>query len=326
MVIDVHTHMAALTRGGKTSPALINSIAFRYMRWRLGITGGRESWQDQLDAKYVQLVRESGLDRAVMLAFDAVYDLEGQLDQANTHLLLENRYAAEFCRKTPEILFGASIHPYRRDAVEELERCLKEGAVLVKWLPLTQMMDPANPRCIPLYEAMAHHGIPLLCHTGGEKTLHAPDKSVRDPAKLAEAIRRGVKVIAAHCGTHSIWGETDYLETFCRMALEHEHFYGDTAAVTLLTRNHAIRRALDDERIQRKLVHGSDWPVPAFVMPSRMGVADSCRAMCESNWMKRDLMVKRSLGFDEAYFSRAETILRMPKVISEPYLGEIEAR
>ena len=50
------------------------------------------------------------------------------------------------------------------------------SAVLIKWLPLTQIIDPASPKCIPLYEAMAHYGIPLLCHTGGEKTLHAPDK------------------------------------------------------------------------------------------------------------------------------------------------------
>jgi predicted TIM-barrel fold metal-dependent hydrolase len=184
----------------------------------MGIRGERAGWQDRLWSTYLKLVEESGLDRAVLLAFDAVYDAEGRMDELNTHLYLRNEYVAEFCQQNPRILFGASIHPYRKDAVQELEKCVAAGAVLVKWLPLTQMMDPADAKCIPLYEAMAHHHIPLLCHTGGEKTLHAPDKSVRDPAKLVEALKRGVTVIAAHCGTHSIWGETDYFPTWFRMA------------------------------------------------------------------------------------------------------------
>ena len=65
--------------------------------------------------------------------------------------------------------FAASIHPYRADAVAELERCIAAGAVMVKWLPITQDFNPADPKCIPLYEALAHHRIPLLSHTRSGK-------------------------------------------------------------------------------------------------------------------------------------------------------------
>lgn len=312
MVIDVHTHLCAIGEGGDTSESLINSIAFRYMRYHMGIRGDRSKWQDQLWSTYLKLVNESGLDRAVLLAFDAVHDTEGRLDEPNTHLYLRNEFVAEFCRRNPRILFGASIHPYRKDAVQELVKCMAAGAVLVKWLPLTQMMDPASPKCIPLYEAMAHHRIPLLCHTGGEKTLHAPDKTVRDPEKLAEALKRGVTVIAAHCGTHSIWGEKDYFPIWCRMSMEYENLYGDTAGMALPTRAYALRRAIEDERIRRKLVHGSDWPVPSGPLVSRMSIADSWRALREPNWLKRDIAVKRAIGFDDEYFARAAKILRLP--------------
>ena len=52
----------------------------------------------------------------------------------------------------------ASVGPLPRgatEAVEELERCVKAGAVLMKWLPIVQNFNPADPRCEPFYEALA---------------------------------------------------------------------------------------------------------------------------------------------------------------------------
>ena len=39
------------------------------------------------------------------------------------------------------------------------------GAVLLKWLPIVQNFNPADERCFPFYEALAHHKLPLLSHT-----------------------------------------------------------------------------------------------------------------------------------------------------------------
>ncbi len=306
MVIDVHTHICTLGRGGYTSDKIVNSIAFRFMRWRLGICGARETWPQQLEALVAKTIEESTLDAAVVLAFDAAYSPEGDRLDDHTCMYVENDYVGALAKGNPKILFGASIHPYRRDAVAELERCIAMGAVLVKWLPLTQCMDPADERCIPLYEAMAHHRIPLLSHTGGEKTLAAPDKSVRDPAKLKLALSKGVTVIAAHCGTRSFWGEECFLSTFCRMAKEYANLYGDTAAITLPNRSHCLKPLMDDAELRAKLVHGSDWPVISWPLLSEM---DLWR---ERNWLKRDVLVKRRLGLDDAYFARAGGILKMP--------------
>ena len=312
MIIDVHTHICALGRGGMTSEKLIRSPAFRFMRWRLGIRGERSTWPAQLEQAMLGTIDASGLDKAVILAFDAVYREDGTRDDANTHLFVENDYVAELAARHPKVLFGASIHPYRRDAVEELERCLKMGAVLVKWLPLTQIMNPADPRCFPFYDALAHYRIPLLCHTGGEQTLTAPDRTVRDPARLLPALQRGVTVVAAHCGTRSLWWEESYLETFCQMAKEHDRLYGDTAAITLPTRNYCLERILSDAQVRSKLVHGSDWPVIAWPPVRNLGPLRSWRLLREGNWMKRDILIKKQLRFDEAYWHRAAGILRLP--------------
>jgi uncharacterized protein len=38
----------------------------------------------------------------------------------------------------------------------------------------------------------------------------------------------------------------------------------------------------------------------------------------EGNWMRRDVLVKRAVGFDDGYFHRAATLLRLPSQGSAP--------
>ena len=65
------------------------------------------------------------IDAAVVLAFDAVYDRDGNYDPAETHLYVTNDYARDVCNRQAKMLFGASVHPYRKDAVAEIERCVR---------------------------------------------------------------------------------------------------------------------------------------------------------------------------------------------------------
>src|SRR4051812_29584316 len=195
----------------------------------------------------------------------------------------------ELCRANPKMLFGASVHPYRRDAVAELERCVQAGAVLMKWLPIVQGMDPADDRCIPFYEALAHHKLPLLCHTGGGLSLPQEFPQYASPEILVPALRRGGTGIAAPRGTKSNPFGTDYLPVFVRMAKEHEHLYGDTAALNVPTRSYAYRTLLADEAVRRKLVHRSDWPIISLP-PARIGAFTALWMLVgDGNWVRRDV-------------------------------------
>ena len=314
MRVDCHVHVNAfLPEHGRTSARLLGRPSFRYLRWRLGMRGSDAETERALERALVtELDATPELDAAVVLAFDAVYTTDGVVDEANTHLWVTNDYVAELARRHPKMLLGASIHPYRRDAVAELERCAKEGAVLVKWLPITQGMDPSDSRCYPLYEAMGSLGIPLLCHTGGEKTLPNINTALADPALLRPALERGVTVIAAHCGTRSVPGERCFVDGFVRMAKEHERFFGDTSALNLPTRAYAYRRVLDDPEVRAKLVHGSDWPIPPIPMPRYVGWRGAARLMRERNAIRRDVAIKRALGLTESeYWERAASLLRL---------------
>lgn len=315
MRIDVHVHiLAALPGHGVLSGYLRRRPNVAAIRLRLGIPlfGSDEKIERACEAVLARtLAGCPELDAGVGLAFDAIYAEDGRRDDARTHLYVANDYAAELARRTPKLLFGASVHPYRTDAIAELEKCVAAGAVLLKWLPLVQGMDPSSEKCFAFYEALAHHKLPLLCHTGGELALPQDFPHYASPALLEPALKRGVTVIAAHCGTRSHPLGEDHLDTFCRMAKDHEHLYGDTAALNSPNRSYAIPTLLADEGVRRKLVHGSDWPIPSFAT-FRAGLGTALRLLLtEGNWVRRDVLVKRAAGFDEAYFARAGTILRL---------------
>ena len=314
MVIDCHVHVCAFTPAhGRTSPYLLSTIPFRFMRWQLGLRGVNEQTEVDLEQLLVSLIRGTPrIDRIVVLAFDAVYDREsGAMAAAKTHLYVTNNYAMDLCRRYPAMmLFGASVHPYRKDAVAELERCIAAGAVLLKWLPIVQDFDPADERCYPIYEVLAHHRVPLLAHTGWEKSLPNLNRSVADPMLLEPALKRGVTVIAAHCGTRSAPGETDFFPNWQRLAREYEHFYGDTAALNLPTRSYAYTKLLEDDLLRSKLIHGSDWPIMPLP-PLRVGATGLIESMFDANWLRRDVLIKQRLGFGDDYWLRAEKVLRL---------------
>ena len=106
MIIDVHTHICAMGRGGMTSQRLVKSPAFRFMRWRLGIRGEPATWPEQLEKAMMGVIEGSGLDAAVILAFDAVYRPDGSRDEANTHLFVENDYVAELAGRMRRCCLG----------------------------------------------------------------------------------------------------------------------------------------------------------------------------------------------------------------------------
>lgn len=313
MVLDCHVHVSAFVPGhGRVSARAERSLPFRYMRRQLRIPAGDDEAAEVAVARrlFEALDGAAEVDAAVLLAFDAVYDESGRRDDDATHFFVENDYARELAARHPKARFGASVHPYRRDAVAEVERCARGGAALLKWLPITQRFDPSDRRCFPVYEALAALGVPLLSHTGWEHTLPRLLPAAADPALLVPALDRGVTVIAAHCGSGPAPGGPDYLDTFIRLTHEHERLYGDTAGLSLPNRWYAFERLLADPVARTRLVHGSDWPVPAFPDPRRVKLRETRALLREKNQLRRDVLVKRAMGLDDAdYWHRAARVL-----------------
>src|SRR4051812_35070958 len=128
VIVDCHVHALATTPGhGFLSGYLRKRPNVLASRVRLGISlfGSDERIERDFEARLVRTVNETPeLDAAVALAFDRVYGEDGTPDPDNTHVSVTNEYAAELSRRHPKLLFGASVHPYRADAIAELERCV----------------------------------------------------------------------------------------------------------------------------------------------------------------------------------------------------------
>jgi predicted TIM-barrel fold metal-dependent hydrolase len=310
MKIDIHVHIAdldALLPTGK--PAGLPGRVLRRTAAEAMAQPDTDS-AGSLNARWMKFlahrVRESPLDKVVLLALDGVYDESGVPCPDKCILQVDNDFVCAVTARDPAFIFGASIHPYRKDAVAELERVVKIGARLIKWIPSGQHIEPDHPKCKPFYEALAHYGIPLLTHTGVEHTLGCRRTRYNHPKRLEPALECGVKVIAAHCGLHLFLHEPSFFKTWAAMARTHEHFYGDTGACSIMTRIPAMLRILKDGELRRKLLYGSDFPgIPSPWWCWQLGIGKMRLLARRQNPLDRNVRVMQALGMPDAVLEHA---------------------
>ena len=261
----------------------------------------------------LELVRESSLDAVVLLAHERVHDPDGTPRDDLGSMFVPNDLVLDLAKRHPEFLAGVSIHPARRDALNELDRCIANGAALMKCLPNCQNIDISDKRYVPFWKGMAEAGLPLLAHTGGEHTVPVIDSALADPKLLRTPLECGVTVIAAHCGTSSGAFDRDYFDDWAAMLREFPNLYGDISAMVSLNRCGHLRDCLRSE-IEPRILHGSDFPVP--VLGHRLWLQgwldrESFRRVQKiGNPLERDWRFKESLGFSDAMLTRAAKLLR----------------
>lgn len=219
--------------------------------------------------------------KAMLLAFDFHYDEHGARREGLSSFFIPNRYVAGLARRFPDRLeWICSIHPYRADAVEELDWSVGQGARAVKWLPSAMGMDPASPKCDRFYQALARLNLPLLSHGGEEKAVHGGSMSeLNNPLRLRRPLDQGVRVIVAHCASLGKNIDIDRgpggsrleaFELFQRLMDESRYerrLFGEISAVTQANRAESILATLI-KRVEwhARLINGSDYPLPG-VMP-----------------------------------------------------------
>ncbi len=314
--IDAHVHLIAIDR--KNHKSFIsekkrNGLYFKLLFRSTGVSSDVK--EDEFDAVYAdhlaQLIREAKyLDKAVLFAMDGLYDSNGKLDP-RCEALISNDWAIEVCRRYPDLfLFGASIHPARPDALDELDRCAESGAVCVKWVSPSQNIDPSNVRYQKFYERMKKHGLVLSNHTGYEHSLFVVDQSLGDPKRLRLPLEMGLTVVAGHSGTSGWHHKVEYFPNFARLVNEFENLYGDTAAITELYRGVYRKRLLTMPVVKDRIIHGTDFPVPSLpiVWPFALGLRQAIKLQFHKNPFDRDYLAKKAAGFPEEHFLRGHDV------------------
>ncbi|MDQ8181169.1 amidohydrolase family protein [Pelagicoccus sp. SDUM812005] len=316
-VVDMHCHTAGIGAGGseaRISAALRASWRFRVY---LKIFGCSEKLLTQHGDCFImdginRSVGESKRVRAaVILAMDAPYRDDGSLDEDAVEVWVPNRFVGEAVAAYEHLLFGASVHPLRPDALEELEWSKAKGAVLVKWLPNIQNIDPSDERLAPYYRKLVELDLPLLTHTGHEDSFSRTDNRLGDPKLLELPLSLGVRVIAAHVASA---GENEgqcNVERLLELMPRFPNLVADISTLTQFNRKRFLPRVLREERLRGRLLYGTDHPltntpmVSAWLYPLRLTLGQMWRISRVGNPWDRDVMLKAALGVPAEVFERS---------------------
>lgn len=313
-IVDMHCHTAGIGAGGSgawISEELRNSWKFGLYLRVFGTTVKEleEKGDGEVMAIIARWIRESEhVDGAVILAMDAPYDAEGNLDQEAGEVYVPNRFVGEEAKKHEELYFGASVHPNRADALEELEWSKENGAVFMKWLPNIQGIDPSEARYRAYYEKLAELDLPLLTHVGDEDSFSTTNNALGDPRLLELALDCGVRVIAAHVASS---GESEgqcNVERLLEMMVEWPNLVADLSTLTQFNRRKHLKTVLTDPRLEGRLMYGTDHPLTntplvtpwQYVLQLPLGVVwDLWRT---KNPWDRDVKLKAALGVRREVF------------------------
>lgn len=265
---------------------------FRMLQYRVylsasGITD-RQRVSEQYVERLVDLIRNiKGHGRYCIYAMDRHYRPDGTFDPAATPFYVPNAYVYALAERYPDLFVPViSVHPYRRDALQELEKWARKGCRYVKWLTTAQGIDPSSPQTEPFYRKMREYGMVLLVHTGEELAVFSAEhQHLGNPLLLRRPLDLGVTVVALHSASYGKHvdlesagqEEVPSFDLFLRLMDDPRYqrlLYGEIAGVTFF--NHstaALETLLRRDDLHPRLVNGSDYPLPAInflVMTGRL--------------------------------------------------------
>jgi len=323
--VDMHVHLVGNGSGGSGCWLRVSGwhrlmAALMLQSIRLPLNALKSDLEELYLKRLLEQLRSSSLGAAVILAQDLVYDERGKPIENFGSFYVPNDFVLQLAKKHSEFLPAVSIHPARPDALEELDRCLSAGAVMMKCLPNCQNIDCNDRRFAKFWERMAEAKLPLLAHTGGEHTVPVFRREYADPAVLTLPLECGVNVIAAHCATKSGLFDPEYFQKFATMTRNFPNLYGDLSAFNVPIRGRHTPECLREPLVER-MVHGSDYPVPVHGHFAWMRGAVDWKSFRrwerQDNILERDYQLKLAMGFPPETFTRIWDLLRVPNPKSE---------
>lgn len=287
-IIDNHVHIAG--RGDVYPDDLYWSkkfekgIGFRALTILKGWAFKRVGDKIMIDTALKQINQAKRINHVVLLAFDNVYDIDGtylgprQPDQKQvmSTIYVSNEFVRGLSKANSRILLGISVHPFRDDAVKELDK-YRNDAALCKWMPSAHLIDftdsNAQGKLEKFYAKLADIGLPLLLHTGVETSIPSAREGYdkfNSPKYIEKALDMGVPVILAHCGCSYFDAlQEDFVEDALRLFNKqrddrpHWKLYADISALFSPFRARKVLNRVFKNINPSKLIYGSDFPNPA---------------------------------------------------------------
>jgi predicted TIM-barrel fold metal-dependent hydrolase len=322
-IIDMHVHVGGLGYGDSgcfAAKVMQDSYKFDYYLGAFGVTPAMlEQQGDQILIKRLAKTVEAAehIDGVVILALDGVVNEQGDLDRDKTQVYIPNDYIAEQASLYPSLYFGASINPYRHDALARLDKVKQQGAKLIKWIPNIQHIDPSDGRLTDFYLKMKALDLPLLSHAGQEWSFADAIDEYGDPKRLALPLSLGVTVIAGHIATTGQSHGEDNYQRILTLFEQYPNLYTDISSLTQINKLGYINKAIIEPRLKGRLVYGSDFPlanmalVSPYYFPLNLRFKQMSELSAIQNPFERDVALKQALGIPSDIFARSAKLLNI---------------
>ena len=290
-LIDSHLHIIGLGAGDTgiwVNPEMlegwhwIKRLKFAVYKSASGIRHEENADQEYIERliKLVDSMHFPGMRMPDMkffiLAFDRHYDKTGKQNLLRTSFYVPNDYIVSLAKQYPQFFVPVvSIHPYRKDALQELDKWHQQGVKYIKWLPNAQGIDPSDKDIIPFYNKMAAYDMVLITHTGDEKAVEGEAfQRLGNPQLLYLPLQQGVTVIMAHLATLGVCEDLQNTErevSCFQLAIEmlqdkryEKTLFAEISAITQFNRTDKLETILDNQSLHHRLLNGSDYPLPAI--------------------------------------------------------------
>lgn len=317
----MHVHAAGIGAGNSGAfvhPELAENWRFPIYLRAFGVT--REELENEGDALVIEKISagvaaSKRVARAVVLALDGVVDAAGRLHREATQLYIPNEFVATETARHRNLCFGASVNPYRHDAIDRLDAAHAAGALLVKWIPNIMRIDPGDEAIRPFYARLRALGLPLLTHAGQERSFASARDELGDPRRLELPLSMGVTVIAAHIASTGENDGEDNFERMLPMFERHPNLYADVSSLTQINKRGYLVRALAVPGVGERLIYGTDWPLQFFPLVSpiyhldNIAWEDMRAVFAIDNPWDRDVALKTALGTPTQVFARSAEVL-----------------
>jgi hypothetical protein len=197
-LFDYHTHLFGPGKGCCESGCMIPPEDDRDLKMQTVSTvfmkcAGVKSLETG-DEDFVKMLRRLVHGKHILLAFDKHYKEDGSCDLKATTLHTPNSWVEKICNDFPDVFIPSiSVHPYRKDALEELEKGFRRGVKLIKWLPNSMGIDPLHALCIPFFEKVKEYDMVILSHAGEERAVesHPEAQELGNPLRMRRALNMG---------------------------------------------------------------------------------------------------------------------------------------
>ncbi len=272
--VDIHTHLLS---SEVKFDRIYDKIAIRFFAKKMAIKPKellQNPYQAYTKALIASVRKSKYLSKIVLFGVDAKVDKRGKEIDRDKTVCATNEDVLKLYKKNSDIIIPFfSINPLRQDALELIDRYSELGFKGAKFLQNYWGVDTRDRRYRAYFEKLKEKKLPLIVHVGSENSINSI-KECESIDMLNHPLDVGVNVVAAHMALSyrpkKIFKalsknpknfNKEYF-TLIEMLKKYENLYADISAILTPIRAKVLRHLSKEHSIHKKLLFGTDFPVP----------------------------------------------------------------